>query len=199
MMYAGPEHRTGWLNGMERVRGSRLKTTELVYIAMCTVLIAVCSWISIPSAVPFTLQTFAVFIVLELLGGKRGTITIGLYILLAAIGVPVLAGFNGGPGAVLGITGGYLLGFVFIGLAYWFGELTFGRKLPARVAMLATGLMICYLFGTAWFMTLYTRNTAPVSLATALSWCVFPFIIPDMIKLSLAVVLSSRLRKMIHL
>ena len=184
---------------MDSVQGSRLKTADLVYIAMCTVLIAVCSWISIPSAVPFTMQTFAVFTVLELLGGKRGTITIGLYILLASIGVPVLSGFNGGMGAVLGMTGGYLLGFVFIGLTYWFGELTFGRKLPARIAVLAAGLLICYLFGTAWFMTLYTRNTSPVSLATALSWCVIPFILPDILKLTLAIVLASRLRKVIHI
>ena len=100
----------------------KLTTMDLTCIAVCTVLIAVCSWISIPSVVPFTLQTFAVFCVLELLGGKRGTLAIVVYILLAALGLPVLHGFSGGPGAVLGTTGGYLLGFILIGLVYWLNE-----------------------------------------------------------------------------
>ena len=72
------------------------KITDLTYISLAAVLIAACSWISVPLTVPFTLQTFAVFCVLELLGGKRGTAAIGLYILLGAVGVPVFAGFTGG-------------------------------------------------------------------------------------------------------
>ena len=64
-------------------------------VLFMTVLIAVCSWIQIPAAVPFTLQTFAVFVTLGLLGGKRGTLAILVYILLGAVGVPVFAGFTG--------------------------------------------------------------------------------------------------------
>ncbi len=183
---------------MSRNDHSALKTLDLVYIALFAVVIAICSWINIPTTVPFTLQTFAVFCVLELLGGKRGTISICVYILLAAIGVPVLAGFAGGVGALIGMTGGYILGFVFIGLLYWLSERLFGDKLAVRIAAMLLGLIVCYAFGTIWFMAVYAKQTGPLSIATALSWCVLPFIIPDLGKLGLAVLLASRLRKSIH-
>ena len=68
----------------------------MAYCALMSVLIAVCSWISLPiGQVPFTLQTFGVFCALGLLGGARGTIAIAVYILLGAVGVPVFAGFSG--------------------------------------------------------------------------------------------------------
>ena len=82
-------------------RQSSLTTKDLVYIALAAVLICVCSWISIPMAVPFILQTFAVFCVLELLGGRRGTIAVCVYILLGAVGLPVFSGFTGGIGKLL--------------------------------------------------------------------------------------------------
>ena len=88
---------------------TRSKTVDMVYIAVGTVLIAVCSWISIPFVVPFTLQTFAVFFVLSLLGGMKGTISIVIYILLGAIGVPVFSGITGGIGKLAGLTGGYII------------------------------------------------------------------------------------------
>ena len=183
------------------------KITDLTYISLAAVLIAACSWISVPLTVPFTLQTFAVFCVLELLGGKRGTAAIGLYILLGAVGIPVFAGFSGGIGILLGTTGGYILGFLFTGLLYWLGEAVFGEAFSSRskagfalrIASLVLGLAICYAFGTAWFMFVYARQTGAIALGTALSWCVFPFIVPDLIKLGLAVAIAARLRRIIHL
>ena len=90
-----------------------MKTRELAYTGILAALIAVCSWISIPTAVPFTLQTFAVFLTLGLLGGRLGTLAVTVYLLLGAVGLPVFAGFHGGLGAFLGATGGYLVGFLF--------------------------------------------------------------------------------------
>ena len=81
-----------------------VKALDLIYIAIGAALISICSWISIPTAVPFTLQTFAVFLVLLLLGGERGTIATLIYILLGAVGVPVFAGFSGGVGILFGST-----------------------------------------------------------------------------------------------
>ena len=78
----------------------RFGARDLAYIAVCAVLMAVCSWISIPAAVPFTLQTFAVFCSLGVIGGKRGTFAIVVYLLLGALGVPVFAGFGGGIGEI---------------------------------------------------------------------------------------------------
>ena len=59
---------------------------------------------------------------------------------------------------------------------------------------MVAGLIICYAFGTAWFIIVYTKNTGEIGLMTALGWCVFPYIIPDVIKIILAVVLTRRLR-----
>lgn len=176
----------------------KIKTEDLVYMAVGAVLIAVCSWISIPLTIPFTLQTFAVFFVTAFLGGKKGLVSIVVFILLGAVGVPVFSGFTGGVGKLLGMTGGYILGFVFIALIYWASEKLFGRKLVVEVASLLVGLLVCYVFGTAWFMVVYARQSGSVGLMTALGMCVFPFIIPDLAKLVAALFLSARLRKVLH-
>lgn len=170
-----------------------LKTIELAYIAFGAVIIAICSWISIPTTVPFTMQTFAVFFVLAMLGGKCGTIAILVYILLGAVGVPVFAEFTSGIGIIFGTTGGYIVGFVFVGLIYWLAVRFFGRKLWIEIISLAAGMAVCYAFGTAWFMIVYANASGAIGIATALSWCVLPFIVPDMIKLALALVLAHRM------
>ena len=175
------------------------QTKDLVYVALCAVLMAVCSWINIPSAIPFTLQTFAIFCTLGLIGGKRGTAAILVYLLLGALGLPVFAGFSGGVGILFGITGGYLLGFILMGLVYWLGERLGKRKRIVEIGSMVLGLVLCYAFGTAWFMFVYARQSGAVTLATALAWCVIPFIVPDLVKMALAVLLSQKLRKVLHL
>ena len=177
--------------------GPRIKTIDLVYISIGAALIAICSWISIPTAVPFTLQTFAVFAVLSILGGRRGTISVAVYILMGAVGLPVFAGFKGGIGVLFGNTGGYILGFLLTGLIYILFQKLFGQKDLTDILALILGLIVCYAFGTAWFMHLYLKNTGEVGLMTVLSWCVFPFIIPDLIKLALAFVISRRVKGVI--
>lgn len=177
------------------VTKSKITTKELVFTALMAVIIAVCSWISIPTTVPFTLQTFGVFMAVGLLGGKKGTISVLVYILLGAVGVPVFAGFSSGIGVLLGTTGGYIVGFLLSGLIYWAMTAAFGEKLPIMIIAMVIGLLVCYAFGTAWFMIVYAKNTAPIGLMTALGWCVFPFIIPDCIKIALAVVLTKQLKK----
>ena len=169
------------------------KTLDLVYIAVGVVLIAVCSWISIPTTVPFTMQTFAVFFVLAFLGGKRGTAAIVIYLLLGLIGVPVFAQFTAGVGIVLGPTGGYLAGFIVTGLIYWLAIFLCGKNLWVELAALVLGLIALYAFGTVWFIAVYARTTETVGLLTALSWCVFPFILPDLLKLGLGLTLARRI------
>ena len=173
------------------------KVLDLVYIAIGAALIAICSWISIPTAVPFTLQTFAVFFVLLALGGERGTLATLVYVLLGAVGVPVFAGFSGGIGVLLGNTGGYIIGFLFTGLIYILFTKFFKKNIVMKVIALVLGLAVCYAFGTAWFMHVYMKSSGEVGLLTVLGWCVFPFIIPDLLKLALAVVISKRIEHVI--
>jgi len=173
---------------------SRLRTADMAYIALFAVLMAVCAWITVPMTVPFTLQIFAVFAALVTLGGRRGTYAVVVYLLLGAVGLPVGSGFQGGLGWLLGTTGGYIVGFLCIALIYWLMTAKLGDSLPVSVAACVLGLVVCYAFGTAWFLVIYTRNSGPIGLMTALGWCVFPYIIPDLVKLALAVILSRRVK-----
>lgn len=175
------------------------KVLDLVYMAVGAVLITVCSWISIPTTVPFTLQTFAVFFVLGLLGGKRGLISILVYILLGAVGVPVFSGMTGGFARLIGPTGGYIIGFIFIALIYWLSEKVLGQKIWMRIAAMVAGLLVCYAFGTAMFMMVYVPESGTLGLGAALMMCVVPFILPDLAKMVIAVLLSSYLKKVLHI
>ncbi len=176
-------------------RTGRGKTYDMAYTAVFAVLIAICSWISVPTVVPFTLQTFAVFLAVSVLGGRRGTLSIVVYVLLGAVGIPVFAGFKGGIGVLLNTTGGYIIGFIFAGLIMWLMERLFGRKLWAQLLGMILGMITYLSVGTAWFMVVYLRQTGPVSLGTVLGWCVIPFLIPDIVKMMLALSLGNLLRK----
>jgi biotin transport system substrate-specific component len=178
---------------------ANFKTITMVYIALFAVLITVCSWISIPAVVPFSLQTFAVFCTIGFLGGKRGSLSIVVYILLGVIGIPVFAGFSGGAGILIGATGGYIIGFVFMALVYWLITGLFGNKTIVMIFAMLSGLLVLYAFGTAWFIIVYARSSGAVGLIAALGWCVFPFIIPDIIKMGLAILLVKRLKPYVKL
>lgn len=167
----------------------------MAYIAVLAVIMAICSWISIPAQVPFTLQTFAVFLAFGVLGGKRGTMAVLVYILLGAVGIPVFAGFTGGIGVLMGNTGGYILGFLGSALVMWALEKLPGKRSVIQIFSMIAGLLVCYTFGTLWFMTVYAGTTGKVGLVTVLGWCVIPFIIPDLIKIGLAYMLAGRIRK----
>jgi len=184
---------------VKTVASNRLDTGDLALVALFAAVMAVCSWITVPAAVPFTLQTMGVFLAVGLLGGKRGTISVLVYLFLGAIGLPVFSGFAGGLGYMMGATGGYIIGFLFSALIMWFMEKAFGRDMKILILSMVLGLILCYAFGTAWFMTVYSGSNGPIDLATALGWCVFPFIIPDAIKIAVACLLIRRLRPAIHI
>ena len=177
----------------------KTKTTrELAMIAMGAALIAVCSWIAVPAAIPFTLQTFAVCLVTALFGLKMGLWTVAVYLLLGAVGVPVFSGFKGGLGALLGTTGGYLAGFLFTALVVGLSVDKFGRKLPVLIVSMVLGILLCYTFGTAWFVLVYSRSSGPIGVGTALGWCVLPYLLPDAVKIALATLLVGRLYPIIN-
>lgn len=175
----------------------KFKTIDLVYIGLSAALITVCAWLSIPLTVPVTLQTLGICLISGLFGAKRGTAATIIYVLLGVIGVPVFAGFKGGIGAALGSTGGYIVGFIFTALIAGIVADKFkGKLVPTTLGMVA-GVVACYIFGTAWFAIVYLRQGTPESIGTILGWCVIPFIIPDLVKVVLAGILSNRLKKFI--
>lgn len=165
------------------------------YIALSACLIAICSWLTIPSVVPFTMQTFAVFLSLLLFGGRDGITAIILYILMGCVGLPVFSGFRGGVAHLIGPTGGYILGFLFTGLCYLLSEPLFGKHRGIRTLSLIIGLLLCYAVGTIWFRAIYGMQGTEYSLWAVLCLCVFPYVIPDALKLLLALFLAGRIRK----
>ena len=180
------------------MKTGRLKIKDMTLIAMSSALIAVCSWISIPLIVPITLQTFAVFVCAGILGKKRGLISIALYMLLGAAGTPVFSGFRGGAGVLLGATGGYIIGFLFTALIVGAAADKWGRRTLALFLSMILGMIACYTFGTAWFIYVYAQDTAGLSILNTLGLCVFPFLIPDSVKIILSVIVVKRLRKELY-
>ena len=178
---------------------NKLRTKDLTYMAIFVSIMTICSWISIPMAIPFTLQTFAVFVTIGLLGRKKGFLSILIYIFLGIVGLPVFSNFKGGIGSIIGPTGGYILGFLFIAIVMG----TLIKVLPKNnislVISMVVGLIFCYTFGTAWFIFFYTNSSGPITILNALSLCVFPFIIPDLVKIGLASIIINKLKTRINL
>lgn len=178
---------------------SKFSVKQLSFCAIFVAIMAICSWISIPTTIPFTLQTFGVFLAVGLLGGKLGTIAVSVYVLLGAIGIPVFQGFTGGLGIISGTTGGYIVGFIFFALVMWLIQHFFGNGLIVMTISMILGLLVCYAMGTIWFMVVYTRDTGAIGLSAVLGWCVVPFIIPDAVKMVCAVTIINRLKKYVHI
>ena len=163
--------------------------------ALFTALLCVCSWIAIPlPPISLTLQTFGIFLALGLLGGKWGSTACLTWLLLGAAGLPVFSGFRGGLGMLLGTTGGYLWGFLAACLFYWIFTALFGEK--ARLFAMILGLLCCYACGTLWYSFGYLNGT--LSILPALAQCVFPYLIPDAVKLFLAHRLTLRLQRFVR-
>ena len=157
----------------------------MTHCAIFAALLAVCSWVCIPLGdTVLTLQTFGVSLCLLMLGGKWGSLSVGIFLLLGAAGLPVFSGFRGGFAQLLGVTGGFLWGFLAMGLVYW--ALARLGKVPALIA----GLTLCYGCGCLWF-----RFYSGGGMGLILLRCVVPYLIPDALKLWLALSLSRRLRR----
>lgn len=171
-----------------------MRVKNMTLCGLFVALIAICAWLSIPlGSIAITLQTFAVFLCLGLLGGKLGSVTILVYLLLGLVGVPVFSGFRGGATALMGATGGYIFGFLAAGLIYWL--FTHFRSAPGlQLFAMFLGLLICYAIGSAWFCLVYLPGTG---LGAVLLTCVAPYLLPDICKLLLAWFLSRRLHRFV--
>lgn len=168
-----------------------VKIRNMVLCGLFTALITLCAWLSIPLGdVAITLQTFAVFLCLRVLGGKLGTLTVLVYLLLGAVGIPVFSGFRGGFGALLGPTGGYLTGFLACGLIYWLLTSLFPTR---QTAALLAGLMACYVLGCLWYYHIYLSAGGSGTITVILIQTLLLYLPPDIVKLFLARQLSKRI------
>ena len=171
----------------------RRTVLTLTLCAMFAALTAALSWVAIPMpwGVPYNLGLIGVYMAGGLLGAKRGTAAIVVYVLLGAMGLPVFAGFRSGPEALFGPTGGYIFGYILAALAIGLAADRWGRSAKKLMpAMAAATLLLVYLPGTLWFVV-YAAGRS--SFGAALMVCVVPFLAGDAVKIALSGALAAKL------
>lgn len=171
--------------------GIQIKTIAIV--GLMTALICVLGPLSVPlpfSPVPISLTNLAIYFTIYVIGMKRGTLSYLIYLLIGFIGLPVFSAFTGGPGKLLGPTGGYLIGFIFMALICGF----FIEKWPAKLYLhfigMVLGTAVCYVFGTVWL-----AYQASMSFSAALAAGVLPFIPGDLVKIVIAMLVGPQVNK----
>lgn len=167
----------------------RQRIRRMARIGLCAALMSVCAWISVPSAVPFTLQSFAVLLAAALLPRWDALCSVLVYLALGLVGLPIFSGMQGGVGVFLGPTGGFLLGFAAAAVCMRLTARFYGTNFFRTVLCMLLSQCVCYAFGSAWFSV-----QSGVGLSAAVSACVLPYLLPDAVKTLLAAWLAGRLR-----
>ena len=148
-----------------------------------SLLIALCAQIAIGWPVPFTGQTFAVLLTGALLGSRRGVLSVLVYLAEGVAGLPVFSMGRSGFVMLLGLSGGYLVGFV--AAAYVTGLLAekgWDRRVGTTILAMAFGNAAIYAFGLAWLCLLMGVNKSVLAVG------LYPFIAGDILKIALAAV-----------
>ena len=178
-------------SGTVAVDNQKIKTKQMVLIALMTAVTCVLGPLSIPlpfSPVPISLTNFAIFLAIFVLGMKNGTISFIIYLLLGAVGVPVFSSFRGGLQVLAGPTGGYLIGFIFLALIMGFALDHFDRKLVPTIIGMIIGMAVCYTFGTVWLAKLLS-----LSFKEGLMMGVIPYLAGDVAKIIIAAIVGPKL------
>ena len=178
-------------SGTVAVDNQKIKTKQMVLIALMTAVTCVLGPLSIPlpfSPVPISLTNFAIFLAIFVLGMKNGTISFIIYLLLGAVGVPVFSSFRGGLQVLAGPTGGYLVGFIFLALIMGFALDHFDRKLVPTIIGMIIGMVVCYAFGTVWLAKLLS-----LSFKEGLIMGVIPYLAGDVAKIIIAAIVGPKL------
>lgn len=178
-------------SGTVAVDNQKIRTKQMVLIALMTAVTCVLGPLSIPlpfSPVPISLTNFAIFLAIFVLGMKNGTISFIIYLLLGAVGVPVFSSFRGGLQVLAGPTGGYLIGFIFLALIMGFALDHFNRKLVPTIIGMIIGMAVCYAFGTVWLAKLLS-----LSFKEGLMMGVIPYLAGDAAKIIIAAIVGPKL------
>ncbi len=165
---------------------------NFILAAIFAAIIAVLSQIAIPiSEVPMTLQTFAVALAAYSLGTKFSALSVGVYLAIGAVGVPVFANFKGGLSCFAGPTGGFLIGFIFMAVLCSIAINI--KNIVLKILVSAAGLIACHIFGVVWFMIALGRGLWDSFLIASA-----PYLIKDVVSLILAYFISISIRKGIN-
>ena len=145
-------------------------------------LITLCAQVSVPFyPVPVTMQTFAVILIGLTYGWRLGGITVALYLVEGAIGLPVFAGGKGGMIVLMGPTAGYLYGFFLAAVACgWFAERGFDRSYFRLIVPLILGNVLLYTSGLIWLGNFIGWDKPILDLG------LYPFIPGDLLKIAMA-------------
>ena len=166
------------------------KTYALTATALMTAVTCILAPLSVPiGPVPISLTNFVIFLSLYLLGWKKGTLSLLVYLLLGLAGLPVFSGFAGGISKLAGPTGGYIIGFIPMAIVAGIIIDKSHQRWIQIVAMII-GTAICYAFGTVWFCF-----QSGYTVAAALAVCVIPFIPADLIKIVIVTIIGPMIRK----
>ena len=132
--------------------------------------------------VPLTGQTFGVLLVGGALGARRGFAAVALYVLLGLVGLPFFAEGKGGSGVILGVTGGYLIGFMVAGAVVGrLAELGWDRRIGGSLGMMVVGSVLIYAIGLPWLAVV-----GHFSVQDTIAFGLTPFIVWDAAKLAVA-------------
>ena len=173
------------------MKDKKLTTYQMAVTAVMAAVLCVLGPLTVPiGAVPISLANFVICLTAWLLGPKFGTLSVVIYLALGTIGIPVFSGYGAGLAKLAGPTGGYLVGYLLLAfIGGMFIEKSKGNPVVSAVG-LVLGDAACYVLGTIWFMTLTGAD-----LASALGWCVLPYLPGDVIKIALAAILTIQLDK----
>lgn len=169
------------------------KTKMLVLIGLMTAITCILGPLSVAipiSPVPISFTNLAIYFSAVLLGWKKGTISCLVYLLIGFIGLPVFSGFTAGPAKLLGPTGGYLIGFIFMALIAGFFVDKFKGKIYMYALGMVLGTIVTYILGTGWLA--YQAN---LTFKAALFAGVIPYIPGDVSKIIIAVINGSIIKK----
>lgn len=169
------------------------KTQNLTLIALMAAILCMLGPLSIAipiSPVPISLTNLAVYLAVMVLGMYRGTLSYLVYLMLGFVGLPVFSAFTSGPGKLLGATGGYLVGFIFMSLICgWFADKFKGNFWMCILGM-ALGTCVAYGFGTIWL-----AQQASLDFGQALMAGVIPYIPGDIVKIYIGVLFGRAVQK----
>ena len=178
------------------MRRNGFPTRSVVMAAMCAAVFAVLAQITIPlpSGIPITLQTFAAALCGYVLGWKWGLAAVATYLMLGAVGLPVFSGFRGGVSVLIGMTGGYLWGFLpfaaLCGVGVSDALNVLKRKILVQFLLGLAGLAVCHMAGIAQFAALTQRTVRDAFLLASL-----PYLIKDAVSVLCACLAAAYFRK----